>query len=115
MTMRVMRALAVMFVALNGGTAAQAASATECTVDRICYCVNQDIKNDIANRVTEIRSRIEEQRKLGKAIGYLSIPISTLGGGYEGLNAKVAADTIDRIERRFGGSRCGCFTRPPKR
>jgi hypothetical protein len=35
-------------------------------------------------------------------IGYLSIPLSTVGGSYFGVNREVAQQTKDRIERRFG-------------
>jgi NAD(P)-dependent dehydrogenase (short-subunit alcohol dehydrogenase family) len=50
-----------------------------------------ELKSFIANRVDEIRARIAAQRQQGKAIGYLSIPISTVQGS-----------TPDRVESRLG-------------
>lgn len=75
---------------------------TECTANTICYCVQNDLKSVIASRVSEIRARIAEQRGFGKAIGYLSIPISTIAGSYFNVNVKVAARTKERVEERFG-------------
>jgi hypothetical protein len=75
---------------------------TECTANAICYCVQNDLKSVIAGRVDEIRARIAEQRRQGKAIGYLSTPISTVAGSYLGVNAKVATSLKERVEERFG-------------
>jgi len=45
---------------------------------------------------------LAEQRSAGKAIGYMSIPLSTAGGSYFGVNAEVAAKTKAGVEKRFG-------------
>jgi hypothetical protein len=87
-----------------GGTPAQAARATECTAIDICYCVEQDFKAAIDANVTKIRKILGEQRAAGKAIGYMSIPLSTAGGSYFGVNAEVATKTKAKVERRFGAS-----------
>jgi hypothetical protein len=90
-------------LALAGSTPhARAASATECTANQICYCINQDVKAEIVARVAEIRQRIAAQRAQGKAIGYLSTPISNFGGGYEGVNGKVAENAKAEVERPQG-------------
>lgn len=88
--------------AVADGSRASAASSTECTVSQTCYCVDQDVKDAILTRVAEIRARIAEQRAQGKAVGYLSIPISTAAGGYLPINARVAMYTKERIEERLG-------------
>ncbi len=81
---------------------ASAQLTSECSLNALCYCVHDDLKNVVASRVDEIHERITAQRQQGKAIGYLSIPISTVAGSYFGVNIKVAARTKERVEGRFG-------------
>jgi hypothetical protein len=83
-------------------TAALAARVTECTAINICYCVEQDLKGAIDTNISKIRQAIAEQKSAGKAVGYMSLPISTVGGSYFGVNVDVAAKTKDRVEKRFG-------------
>src|SRR2546430_16417188 len=83
-------------------TDARAGRATECTAIDICYCVEGDFKPAIDANVAKIRKLLAEQRSAGKAIGYMSIPLSTAGGSYFGVNAEVAARTTARVEKRFG-------------
>jgi hypothetical protein len=75
---------------------------TACTAINVCYCITASHRDAIAANVVRVRQLIASQRAAGKAIGYLSIPLSTLGGGYMGVNREVAQQTKDRIERRFG-------------
>jgi hypothetical protein len=82
--------------------AAHAAKATECTKLGICYCVNDELKPAIAAKVDRFRALVAEQRKAGKAVGYLSVPLSSAGGGHFDINAEVAASAKDAIEKRFG-------------
>jgi hypothetical protein len=91
-------------IALVMWTAAAAAdgTSTECTKNGFCYCIQNDLKSTIATRVGEIRARIAEQHKQGKAVGYLSIPISTAAGSYFGINTQIADRTKARVEKRFG-------------
>ena len=56
--------------------AAQAVKSTECTKIGICYCVNSDLKPVIEARIAQFRQLAVEQRKAGKAVGYLSVPLS---------------------------------------
>lgn len=88
--------------ALAVPTAAQAARVTECTAINICYCVETDIKPAVDANISKIRQAINEQKSAGKAIGYMSLPISTVGGAYSGVNVEVAAKTKDKVEKRFG-------------
>ncbi len=83
-------------------TDARADRATECTAIDICYCVEGDFKPAIDANVAKIRKLLAEQRSAGKAIGYMSIPLSTAGGSYFGVNAEVATKTKARVEKRFG-------------
>ena len=83
-------------------SSAQAARVTECTAINICYCVETDIKPAIDTNISKIRQMIAEQKSYGKAIGYMSLPISTVGGAYSGVNVDVAAKTKERVEKRFG-------------
>jgi hypothetical protein len=100
--------VAAMMVALApmlaSGPASGATLSTECSPNGICYCVSDDLKSTVAAHVEAIRARIAAQRQQGKAIGYLSIPISTIGGADMGVNTEVAAATKTHVERRFGAA-----------
>src|SRR5438309_6629 len=67
-----------------------AAKTTECAKIGVCYCVNSDLKPVIDARIARLRDLASEQRKAGKAVGYLSVPLSPAGGGYMKLNREVA-------------------------
>ena len=81
---------------------AQAAKITECTKIGICYCVNDELKATIAAKVERFRQIIAEQRKAGKAVGYLSVPLTSAGGGNFDVNKEVAESAKAAIEKRFG-------------
>src|ERR1700730_4157119 len=81
---------------------ARAETTTECTINKFCYCVNSSLKNTIEKQVAYIGRQIREQKAQGKAIGYMSIPISTGEGSYLGVNAKVAAEVAERVADHFG-------------
>ena len=91
---------------------AYADRATECTAINICYCVEQNLKGAIDTNVSKVRQAIAEQKSAGKAIGYLSIPISTVGGAYFGVNVDVAAKTKAAVEKRFGAEVSSRFSIP---
>jgi hypothetical protein len=94
--------VAMMAPMMAPGPAAGAQLSTECSPNGLCYCVSDDLKSTLAARVETIRALIAAQRRQGKAIGYLSIPISTIAGAYIGVNAEIAAGTKTRVEQRFG-------------
>jgi hypothetical protein len=96
--------IAVIAAVVATGPAAGAQLSTECSPNGLCYCVSDDLKSTIAARVEAIRAGIVAQRQQGKAIGYLSIPISTIAGAYLGVNAEIAAGTKARVEQRFGSA-----------
>src|SRR6266852_6163991 len=95
-------ALALLVVMAPSPAAAQAAKSTECTKIGICYCVSSDLKPVIDAKVALFRQRAAEARKAGKAVGYLSVPLSPTGGGYMKLNSEVAEAAKAAIEKRFG-------------
>ncbi len=84
--------------------AAYAAKITECTKGGICYCVNEDLKPTIATKVDRFRQLLAEQRKSGKAVGYLSVPLTSTGGGNFNVNKSVAEATKAAIEKRLGAA-----------
>src|SRR5438270_797644 len=92
----------VVLCAASSILSAQAARVTECTALNICYCVETDIKPAIDTNISKIRQAITEQKSADKAVGYMSLPISTVGGAYSGVNLDVAAKTKDKVEKRFG-------------
>jgi hypothetical protein len=78
------------------------ANVTACTTINLCYCMNESNRGAIDDNIARVRKLIVDQKIQGKAIGYMSIPLSTAGGSYYGVNADVAKDTKDAIERRLG-------------
>jgi hypothetical protein len=96
-------ALSLAAAILPATGAAQAAKSTECTKIGVCYCVSADLKPVIEARIAHFRQVAAEQRKAGKAVGYLSVPLSPAGGGYMKLNFEVADAAKASVEKRFGG------------
>ena len=93
-------ALAV--AAVSWHVAANAAKTTECTKAGICYCVNEDLKPTIQSKVDRFRQLLADQRKAGKAVGYLSVPLTSTGGGNFNVNKEVAESAKLAVEKRFG-------------
>jgi hypothetical protein len=98
----VVAALALVAAMSTSPVAAQPAKSTECTKIGICYCVSSDLKPVIEARIARFRQLAAEQRKAGKAVGYLSVPLSPVGGGYMKLNFEVAEAAKAWVEKRFG-------------
>ena len=96
--------LSVVGVVALSAAEAQAANATECTTVGLCYCVNSDFRPAIDEKVLFFRKLIAEQKAKGKAIGYLSIPLSSIGGSYFGVNREVAAAVKEKMEGRLGSA-----------
>ena len=94
--------LLVASAALVASTSPFAANSTECTNLKLCYCVNDDFKPVIEEKIKFYRQQIADARPKGKAVAYMSLPLSTLGGGFFDVNTEVAKKTKDRIEARFG-------------
>src|SRR5207247_3094226 len=92
---------AALLVAL-GSALAHAAKVTECAKIGVCYCVNDELKATIWTKVAEFRRMLAEQRKAGKAVGYLSIPLTSTGGGNFNVNREVAESAKAAIEKRYG-------------
>ena len=81
---------------------AAAANSTECTKIGVCYCINADLKPVIESKIAHFRELAAQHRQAGKAVGYLSVPLSPAGGGYMNLNREVADSAKASIEKRFG-------------
>lgn len=95
---------ASMFVLVGAPHGAMAAPLTDCSGNGICYCMNSDFKPVIDSQVDKLRGIIAAERAKGRAIGYLSLPLSTLGGSYFDVNAEVGIKTKERVETRLGAS-----------
>jgi hypothetical protein len=98
----VAQAITLLAAVLISPSSPLAANETACTGIAVCYCIQSNLMEIIAKDVGVLRRVIAEQRSQGKAIGYMSVPLSSAGGGYFPLNALVAKHTKDRIEKRFG-------------
>ena len=83
-------------------TGARAAKSTECAKIGICYCVNDELKDTIKSRVEKFRALIAGERKAGKSIGYLSVPLTSSGGGNFNVNKEVAEAAKAAIEKKHG-------------
>jgi hypothetical protein len=79
-----------------------AGKVTACSIIDICYCVNDAYLPAINANIARIRGIIVGQRTKGKATGYMSIPLSSVGGSYIGVNTEVAQQTKERLENRLG-------------
>lgn len=107
MTMRILTSRIAISIGLGGacllaaGTAS-AAKVTECAKVGICYCVNDELKATISGRVERFRQMLADQRKAGKAVGYLSVPLTSTGGGNFNVNKEVAESAKAAIEKRYG-------------
>src|SRR5690242_18469421 len=97
-------ALAVLSLALFQPHASVAASSTvtACTRLDFCYCVNSDYRDAIEANVARVRALIASNKAQGKAIGYLSVPLSPAGGGSFAVNAEIAAATASGVTARLG-------------
>jgi hypothetical protein len=95
-------ALVLVTVAICAAAPALAGKTTECSRIAVCYCVNDDLRGVIEAKVAHFREVLASERKAGKAVGYMSVPLSTVGGGYFNVNMEVAAATKAHIEKRFG-------------
>jgi hypothetical protein len=91
------------FAAMTANAPAHAAKATECTKINVCYCVNTDLRPTIDAKIARFRQLLAEQRKAGKLVGYMSVPLSPSGGGNFDVNKEVAEGARTSIEKRFGG------------
>ena len=89
-------------LALGFAGGSRAAPATECTAVGFCYCVNTDFHAAVEEKVAYFRAQIATERAKGRAIGYMSVPLSTAGGSYFGVNREVAQQVKERVEARFG-------------
>ena len=94
--------IAATFAAALPARAAPNDVETRCTALDICYCVHTDFLKAIDDKITTVRQQIDENKKQGKAIGYLSIPLSPAGGGSSEVNSRVASATAKSVTDRFG-------------
>jgi hypothetical protein len=94
--------IATALLAALWSASGHAAKVTECSKVGVCYCVNDELKATIATKVADFRRTTAEQRKAGKAVGYLSIPLTSAGGGNFNVNREVAESAKTAIEKRYG-------------
>ncbi len=85
-------------------TPTQAAPVSECGANGICFCMNSDFKPVVDEQVNKLRAIIAAERAKGKAVGYLSVPLSTAGGSVFGINREVAEKTRAALEARLGAA-----------
>jgi hypothetical protein len=93
---------AAALLALVTSAPARAEQRTACTGLDICYCVNSDYLGAISANVARVRQLIADNKAKGKAVGYLSVPLSPAGGGSFQINTEAAQWIAGAVETRFG-------------
>jgi hypothetical protein len=68
----------------------------------VLFNVNPALTEYIAALIDEVRSEIAVNRAAAKLIGYLSVPLSSKGGGDFNTNADMAAHVASRVGAMFG-------------
>jgi hypothetical protein len=68
----------------------------------ICYCVTSKFEPLIDEKIALFRARIADGKSKGKLAGYLSLPMSTRGGGYFALNVEIAEKASSQVSALFG-------------
>ena len=81
---------------------AASSTVTACTALDICYCINPDYRAAIAANVARVRQLLADNHARGKAIGYLSVPLSPAGGGSYMINSEIATKTAEQVTARYG-------------
>jgi hypothetical protein len=94
--------LGVTIGALGFPAGATAAPLTQCTALDICYCINTDFRDAITENVARVRQLVAAARAQGKAVGYLSVPLSPAGGGSFAVNSEASAKIAENVTARLG-------------
>lgn len=89
-------------LALAALASAEEAEVTKCTALDICYCVNTKYLDAITANVSRVRQLIADNKAKGKAVGYLSVPLSPAGGGSYQVNSDAAKRIASDVEKRLG-------------
>ena len=89
-------------LALAALASAEEAEVTKCTALDICYCVNTKYLDAITANVSRVRQLIADNKAKGKAVGYLSVPLSPAGGGSYQVNSDAAKRITSDVEKRLG-------------
>ena len=80
----------------------QAERVPKTTVVGSVYMVEPAFEPVLQETIARLRALISEQRAQGKLIGFVSIPLSTRGGGYRDINTEVSEQIKNKLEKRFG-------------
>ena len=91
-------------LAFTASARADDAQVTKCTALDICYCVNTKYLDPIGANVSRVRQLLADNKAKGKAVGYLSVPLSPAGGGSYQINSEAAKQIAGDVEKRFGPS-----------
>ena len=82
----------------------------------ITFDVTPSLKENIEKLIKEVRSEIAKQKKSGRFIAYLSIPISPRGGGDLDTNVAMSKHITQEVESLFGDKlwvlNPACYTLP---
>jgi hypothetical protein len=101
-----MNRFAFVLVSLGVATSTTASpiTNTKCASSGDCYCVQAALEQQISNNIGYFRKQLSDAKASGKLTVYLSVPFSTRGGGYRGINIIVAAATASAVAKQFGSN-----------
>jgi hypothetical protein len=97
--------IAISAASVGSSQGAGMAATPTCTIDGFCYCSGMGFAADIQRNVEAIREMVAFQKAQGKAVGYLSVPLSTVAGSYMEVNVQVAREVKERVEAQLGARR----------
>lgn len=72
------------------------------TVIGTTYMVDPAFEPVLNEMIERLRGIIQEQRDQGKLVGFVSIPLSSRGGGDRGINEEISEHIKQELEKRFG-------------
>jgi hypothetical protein len=68
----------------------------------LCYDYDPAFAASMEALLTDLRGRVQMQRRAGKIIGFISTPLSSSGGGYRPLNSTVSEHVREKLLRKHG-------------
>jgi len=74
----------------------------KCTVLDICYCVTPKFEKEITANVKKVREQLKKHREKGEFVAYISIPLTSQGGGDNTLDQEVSESIYNELMKKYG-------------
>jgi hypothetical protein len=95
----------IILLALSAVAVADPTKNTRCISPNECFCVSTSFEPLITEKVQLFRTRLREAQAHGRYTLYISVPFSTKGGGYRGINIGVAGKVAAALTTSYGSDR----------